>query len=347
MKQLPFGLDIGANTLKAIWLSQDKNGYFLNGFSILPTPKKGMVSDSPLDLEEMSNAIRSLVSEAKITTPHVNLALPENDVYTRVLEMPPLSDKELSSAIYWEAEQCIPVPLTSVMIDWKVLKRPKEDQNSKMRVLLVGAPTALVEKYQKVIDMAGLNAASMETEILAVSRSIVYPNDAQAPFPNSLIIHIGSLSTLLTIIKDGMIIFTYFIPIGGMAINRAIAADFGFTLTQAEEYKKVYGYSSKMFGGKIGKSAEPVLQSILTEVKKALTFFNEKYKSEAVVNQIILSGGTAKLPGLDMFFAQNSGIETVIANPWKIISNQQIPDEILNDAPDFSVSMGLAMKDYE
>lgn len=346
MKQLPFGLDIGANSLKAIWLSKDKNGFFLNGFSTLPTPQKGMTSDSPLDLEEMSNAIRTLVSEAKITTKNINLALPENDVYTRVLEMPALSDKELSSAIYWEAEQCIPVPLTSVMIDWKVLKRPKTNE-SKMTVLLVGAPINLVEKYQKVVDLAGLSAVSMETEILAVVRSIVYPNSPQVPFPNSLIIHIGALSTLLTSIKDGIIIFTYFIPIGGMAINRAIASDFGFTLSQAEEYKKVYGYSSKMFGGKIGKSAEPVLQSVLAEVKKALAFFNEKYKAEAVISQIVLSGGTAKLPGLDLFFVQNSGIETVIANPWKIINNQKIPEALINDAPDFSVSIGLAMKDYE
>jgi len=349
MKNKPFGLDIGATTMKVVWLSEDKSGFFLNACSVAPTPPKAMLSEALLDQQEMANAITILVSQAKITTVYVNLALPESSVYTRVLEMPVLSDKELSSAIYWEAEQYISVPLTSLTINWRVLRRPKQAEVEKMQVLLVGAPTALINKYQKVIEMAGLIPNSLETEILSVVRAIAYPTSEVEGegFPNSLLVHIGAMSTLLTIVKNGLIIFTYVIPVGGTALDRAIAADFGFTASQAEEYKRTYGYSSKTFGGKIGKTTEPILQSILTEMKKALAFYSEKYKTEAPIKQIMLSGGTAKLPGIDLFFAQNCGIETVVANPWKILANQQMPKEILDDAPSYAVAIGLAMKDYE
>ncbi len=354
MKQLPFGLDIGAHTIKAVWLGASKNGFILQATNMIQTPSKGMLSQSPLDQEEMARAIQSMVSEARIKTKYVNIALPENQVYTKVIEMPVLSDKELSSAIYWEAEQYIPIPLSNVMFDYKVLSRPfdmqiKSEQQSKMEVLLVGAPSSLVSSYQKIAAMSGLSIVSIETEILATARSLIYPinPDQNQKLPTTLIISIGAVSTSLVIIKNGLLVFTYTIPLGGSAISRAIASDFGFTLDQAEEYKKVYGISKQNFEGKIGKASEPVLTSILTEVRKSLAFYKDNHGEDSTIQQVILSGGSAKLPGLDLFFAENLGIETVVANPWKALVSQQMPKDILDNSPDYSIAVGLAMRGYD
>lgn len=355
MKTKSFGLDIGATTIKAVSLSKKEDGFILNSASIIPTPQKGMLSESPVDQEEMAQAIKNVVNNAKITTQYVNLALPENQVYTKVLEMPVLSDKELASAIYWEAEQYIPVPLANIVIDWRVLKRPlPTEADTKMQVLLVGAPITLISKYEKIVEMAGLVPNSLETEILAAIRALSYrvekkeesKKNEDQNMPNSLIVSVGAVSTSLAIIRNGIIIFTFSIPTGGSAINRAIATDFGFTPSQAEEYKKVYGYSSKDLGGKIGKASKPILMSILAEIKKALAFYNEKYKGE-VIRQILLSGGTAKLPGLDLFFAENCGVEAAIANPWKILADHELHKEAADNTTDYTIAVGLAMKDYE
>lgn len=343
MKALPFGLDIGASTIKVVWFAKENDTFFLQAASTSPLFVKGMQSDSPFDQEQMAHTIKDILKNAKITTPYVNIAIPENQVYTKVLDMPVLSDKELASAIYWEAEQYIPVPLTSVTIDWKVLSKPQQVTTGEtMQVLLVGAPSALIDRYEKVLTLASLTINAVETEILAVVRALVTDDT----FPNSLLVHVGAISTLLAIIKDSTIVFTYFVPVGGTAISRAIATDFGFTMTQAEEYKKTYGYSSKTFGGKIGKATEPILFTILTEVKKALGLYKDKYKTDSSIQQILLSGGGAKLPGLDIFFTQNCGIETAIVTPWKVLKNQQLPPDMLKSAPDYAVAIGLAMRDY-
>lgn len=348
MKTKPFGLDIGATTMKAVWLSEAKEGFILAASAISPTPVKGMISESPLDQEEMAISIKKIVDDTKITTRFVNTALPENQVYTRILEMPALSDKELSSAIYWEIEQYIPVPLTSLTIDWKVLNRPQNQGDNKMTVLLVGAPTTLIDKYQKIFSMSGLTINSLETEILCSIRSLVKLNGADASgFPNTLIVHIGAVSTSLAIVKSGIIVFAYSISTGGNAISRAISADFGFSSSQADEYKKVYGVTENVLGGKIGQATIPILTSITTEIKKSLAFYNEKYKNDSPIQQILLSGGTAKLPGINLFFAKNLGIETAIANPWHVLGNQQVPKEILENAPDYTIAVGLALRDYE
>lgn len=339
MNDKAFSLDIGSTTIKAVLLSAEKDGYLLRAAGLLPTPEKGMLSDSPIDQETMAKAIRTLLSEAKITSKFVNVSLPENRVYTKVIEMPVLSDKELTSAIYWEAEQSIPVPLNEITFDYTVLRRPEKTGEAVMQVLLVGAPTQIIDKYTKILTLSELTVVSIETELLSTIRALSSIN-----LPTSIIVSIGASGTSLAIVKEGIIVFTYFVPMAGVAITRAISSDFKFDISQAEQYKQTYGYSSTEFEGKIGKSILPILNSILTEVKKAISFYAEKYQKDQPISQIILSGGTAKLPGINAFFAQNTGIETTSANPWKVVGSQQIPKEMLENGPQYCVAIGLAMK---
>jgi type IV pilus assembly protein PilM len=344
MNKKSLGLDIGVTSIKLVMLEGAKGSFILKAASISPIPSKGMLSESPLDEEEMAQAIARAIKGAGANIKFVNVALPENQVYTKVLEMPVLSDRELSSAIYWEAEQYIPVPLTNITLVWNVLKRPANSTSGeKMQVLMVGAPTLLVNKYQKIIQMAGYQISSMETEILAAIRALVLDET----FPTSLVVNIGAISTSFAIVRNGTMVFTYSMSLGGSAINRAIATDFGLTPQQAEEYKRVYGISGKSLGGKIGRATEPILNSILGEIKKSIAFYTQRYKDESPIRQIILSGGTAKLPGIELFFVNNSGIETAIANPWKVLASQQIPKSVLDNGSDYAIAVGLAMKDYE
>jgi len=343
MAKKSFGLDIGTKTIKMVSLSRGKDGFTLDASIVAPMPAKGMMSDSPLDEEEMAQAIKKAVNDSGIEDKFVNIALPETQIYTKVIEMPVLSDKELSSAIYYEAEQYIPIPLAQITFVWSILSRPQKSvPGDKMEVLMVGAPTTLVNKYKKVIGMAGLTINSMETQILAAIRAVVIDGN----FPPTLIVDIGEVSTTLAVVKDGIMIFTYTTPTGGGAISRAIAGSFGLPQQEAEQYKKTYGFADRVFGGKIGQAAQPILMTILAEVKKAISFYQQKFREEPI-KQLLLSGGTAKLPGINIFFANNSGIETVLANPWKRLINQNIPKQILDNGPEYTIAAGLAMKDYE
>ena len=334
------GLDIGLTKIKAVSLSKQNNAFVLNNFSIMPSPPKGMLSEALADEEMMAQALKKTVDSMKIDSKNVNIALSDSQVYTKVIEMPVLSDKELSLAIYWEAERHIPVALSTVSLVWSVLKRPvSSPTDEKMQVLMVGAPIKLIDKYQRVLEMADLNLNSIETETLAIIRALVTPN-----LPPTIIVSIGAISTSLAIIRDGILVLSYSIPVGGNAISRSIEADFGLTSSQSEEYKKTYGFSKEGAGQKISKSTEPILASILLEIRKALAFYSQKYKNDSIIQQILLSGGTARLSGIDLYFAENLSIETVTANPWRILGDKPLPPEILNSTSDFTIALGLAMK---
>src|SRR5215469_15900409 len=136
MKSNTFGLDIGTTAIKVVSLNRDNNVLSYSSSLITGTPASGMQSESPFDQQEMAQIINKLVIDAKITTNNVAIALPENHAYTKVIEMPVISDKELSNAIYWEAEQYIPVPLDSVTLAWSKQRAIKGNvPEEKMQVL--------------------------------------------------------------------------------------------------------------------------------------------------------------------------------------------------------------------
>ncbi len=343
MKSNAFGLDIGTSKIKAVWLNREGDALSYNSALSISNPSPGIQSESPFDHQELAQTINKLVTDAKITSSKVNIALPEHHIFTKVIDMPVLSDKELSSAIYWEAEQHIPAPMETMTLDWTILKRPKEVvSDKKMQVLLVAAPNLLIRRYQDVLELAGLSVTAIETETLSIIRATMKNHSV-----TSLLINIGSLNTSLSIVQSGVIVFNYSIPLGGVAITHAIASNFGLNTDQAEEYKKTYGFSDKSLNGKVGKSIEPIFANIISEVKKAVAFYTERYKNESPISQILLTGGSANLPGIDIYFVKNIGIETVTANPWKILNVSDVPKAIDSLGTEYAIACGLAIKEYE
>ena len=70
----------------------------------------------------------------------------------------------------------------------------------------------------------------------------------------------------------------------------------------------------------------------------------EKNNNEEI-KQIILSGGSALLPGIDVYFTNMLGIQVVIGSGYDVHAIQNVPEEIKNDAPSYNVVVGLALRD--
>jgi type IV pilus assembly protein PilM len=188
--------------------------------------------------------------------------------------------------------------------------------------------------------MAGLEPVSLEPEIIAISRSLV----GQSPTP-TLIINLGAATTDISIVRNGVLTFTRSIASGGEALARAVAKEMGFELSQAEEYKRTYGLEEDKLEGKILAAVKPIFDTVIEEIKRSLVFYQEKYPEEPI-KIVSLCGGTAKLPGLVVYLAQNLGIETQIGNPWVTVSHDpKLFPKIDEEGPVFAVALGLAMKE--
>ena len=165
------GIDIGSHSIKLIEISEEKGVRTLLSAGSMPTPPKSTTSVNA-EIDATSYVIKQLVKDTGVKSDQVNIALPEAQVFTRIIEVPQLSTKELNSAIQWEAEQYIPLPLDQVNLDFTVLQDAKTTGTGKMQVLLVAAPKALIEKYMTIIELSDLIPIAAETEIIASARAI-------------------------------------------------------------------------------------------------------------------------------------------------------------------------------
>jgi type IV pilus assembly protein PilM len=334
-----FGLDIGATSIKALSLKKSGSSFAIESLGIGPTPAKGILSESPEDLRNFADSVKNVISSANIKQKEVNLALPESQVFTKIIEMPSLSEKELAAALKYEMEQYVPLPLDQVKTDWQILNA-NSPKGKTTRILLVAAPKILIQKYESVMDQIGLIPSTIETEMLSVHRSL-FPL-INTPSPN-MIVHMGATTTNIAVVKNGEIVMVFTVDKGGIAITRAVSLDLGIDLTQADAYKKAYGLNKEAFEGKIGKSLFPILESILGDIRKTLLLFKDKNHDEQVT-QIILSGGSAQLPGIDIYFTNQLNIQVVLGNTFALYDIKNIPPQIASESLSFNVVTGLALK---
>lgn len=334
-----FGLDIGTQTIKALSLKKSGGSFQIESMGLGPTTIKGILSESPEDMKSFTDAVKQVLDNANIKQKEVNIALPESQVYTKIIEMPTLSEKELAAALKYEMEQYIPLPLDQVRTDWQVLG-PTGPESKTTRILLVAASQNLIKKYESIMDELGMTVSTIETEMLSVHRALFPLINNQGA---NMIVHIGASTTNIAVIENGELIMVFTLDRGGQAITRAISLDLSIDVKQAESYKKAYGLNKDAFEGKIGKSLFPILESIIGDIKKTLLLYKQKNPNQQIT-QIVMSGGGAQLPGIDIYFTNQLNIQVVLGSAFQIYGVKNVPEQIGTDSLSFNVVTGLALK---
>lgn len=333
-----FGLDIGSHSIKAVQLERRGAQFTLLAAGITSAPAPGITSDSDQDLALVAEAVKKLISDTKIASKDVNLSLPEPQVFTRLIELPSLTDQEVASAISWQAEPYIPIPITEASIDYQIVGRrePQPNQPGGVEVLLVAAPKALVAKYTRVATLAGFAIAAIETELLALTRALA-PASGTA-----LIADLGATSSSFGIVRNGQLMVSRSVATGGVALNRALSSGLSMSIAQAEEYKKTYGLGREL-EGKVGTVLAPVLTAIIEEMKKMTQFYKTELRNEDPVNSAVLCGGVSGMPELTPFITERLGIEVTMGDPFaRIVKDERIAKAIGAYIPLYGTAVGLA-----
>jgi len=335
-----FGLDIGSTSTKIVQLEKVGGKIRLLAAGIVPTPVPGFTSEAESDLVALATALKKLHQETKIASKKVVTALPEEEVFTRVIELPPMSEDEVAQAINWEAEQFVPKPLSEVTLDWRIISKGEAGREmGQMKIFLVAAPKKLIEKYLKVMSLAGFEVVGIETEMVANARALILASASP-----TMILDFGAKTTDLAVIRAGQVISTRSIPTAGEAFTRAISSGLSLETAQAEEYKRAYGLEETQLEGKIKAALAPIFKVVIDEIKRTLQAWREKEKEP--LSRLILAGGTANLPQASTILAHELGIEVQIADPFAQLEvGEEVMSSLKGNTCLFTAAVGLAQKE--
>jgi len=339
---MAIGLDIGSTYIKVVELDGKPGSFVLRGAGIIghTNLRPEQVKDHK-EMTELAEIIRKLHTTARLSSKNVNISLPEAHVFTRTLKYPLISSQEIAAAIKWEAEQYIPIPVEDAIVQHEIIRKDEKATPPQSIVLLIAAPRHLVEMYVKLVEMAKLKLATIETELLSSVRSTANPDGI------NMVVDIGAKYTKVGIATNSDIAFSRTFNSSGDAFTRALSQGLGVDLKQAEQYKKTYGLLQTDKSGKIKALLDPVVDLVADEINKSITYFKSE-NSASDPTEILLTGGGSMIPGLVEELTRKVNHKVVLADPFNLSQvrlNAEAGKTIHGFAGMYSVALGLAMRE--
>ena len=166
-----FGLEISDSSLK-IAKVRKKLGFFRLVSFNETNLDEGIIKKGDIEKEEeLVKAIKKLVSEVngeKIKTRNVSLSIPEEEVFVKIIKMPDIAGRELETAVYFEAENHIPLEIEKMYLDFEVLEK---DELGK-KVLIIAVSKKTIDSYLSVLIKSNLKPMFFESESLSSYRAL-------------------------------------------------------------------------------------------------------------------------------------------------------------------------------
>ena len=337
------GIDIGTTSIKIVELGKDKQ---LLNYGILETSGylerfNTAIQASNLNLfeQEVVNYLRILMGRMGLNErgQEAIVSLPSFSAFTTLIEMPLMSDADTVKTMGIHVKQYVPMPISSVTLDWlKVGERIDEDGNKKQQLFLIVIPTAQIENYRRIFKAVGLKLAALEIEGLSLTRILSF---GTAQDKSSLVVDIGSRSTAFSVVENGFLKFSSQTDFAGSSLTQSLASGLNIAPRRAEQLKRQKGLSAINSGAERELSTQllPILDVIINEAKRVI----ESHPAEA----IILSGGGANLLGIEKYFSQQIALPVSKINSLSMVNYSENIEPIReNLGPLLAVAIGLALR---
>jgi type IV pilus assembly protein PilM len=340
------GIDISSTSVKLLELSRQGDRYRVEAYAVEPLPANAVVEKNIAELEGVGQALSRVLIKARTSLRNVAVAVAGSAVITKIIEMDAgLSDDEMESQLKVEADQYIPYPLDEVAIDFEV-QGPSARNPERVNVLLAACRKENVEVREAALTLAGLTARVVDVEAYALERSFGLLASQLMVSRERLVavVDIGATMTTLSVLSGGRIIYTREQLFGGRQLTEEIQRRYGLTNEQAGLAKKQGGLPNDY----VSEVLQPFREALVQQVSRSLQFFFASGQYHAV-DQILLAGGTASVPGLDRLIEQQLGTPTQVANPFSemTLSSKVNATALTGDAPAMMIACGLALRSFD
>ncbi len=236
----------------------------------------------------------------------LNLTL--DRVYVRDLVIPIVNAKQINEVIPNEVENQLPISLDEA----EVIGRAWEIGEESSQVITFTAPNeTLIQCVQPLLrGTTSVRMLSLDAVGLSSLVALMDPSETAGRVVGQ--IDIGGTITLLNILKNGELVFSRQIPIGGRDVDHVIAEEYNVDLTMAEQLKFQLELDVSTSGIRVEKpdqffkrnkiekkayenllkKAGDVYRDIASEIERSLLSIPVE-----IPDQFFLSGGASRTPG--------------------------------------------------
>ena len=330
------GLDIGSHSVKCVQLEKrGPTAYRLlsvGAFEIAPEginleedPRKAIVS-----------AIRRAIEGINLKKTAIITAIGGVSTAIRQIELPFMTEKELASAIKWEARNYIPFDIDDVELDYQIINTSKA--SNRLDILLVSIIKDFVRYHLELLREIPLDPQIVDVNPLALVNAVLFNEEIERD-EFVVLMDIGDKNTTLSVYSEEGQYFVRNIMISGNDFTDDIMKGNGLSYADAEKFKR----SEDSVG--LIETIKPSLDNLVREVRRSLTFYENQAKIKGF-SKIFLTGGSAPLKGLDGYLSTELGLPIEILNPFRKINVERasLLSPFGNDLCKLTLAVGLAIR---
>src|SRR5947199_22791 len=347
MAQRAVGLDVGTSAVRAVELGLGREQVTLTRFGQVALPPGAVRVAEIIDAPAVAAAIRRLWREAGFRSRTVITGVGNQRVVVRQADFPEMSDEDMRSALQFQAQDLIPIPIEEAILDFQVIEHMPRPEGDMVRILLVAAQRDMVRSLLAAVEGGGLSASMVDIIPFALMRalsqsSLVQDLDATA----EAIVCVGASITNVVVHQRGVPEFVRMLGVGGDDITQGIANELGVDADTAEDLKRRANPNSP--DDLESRTAQIVIAQstlLIEEIRGSLDYYQAQPEASPI-GRIILTGGGSRTISLAESLEQTLGIAVEEGHPLSAVelARTGIPEErLLENEALLSVPIGLAL----
>lgn len=335
------GIDIGTHSIKIVELSGGINNIVLENYGeiflrdfVEKKPMKGTSGSFLYSSSEIAEALKHLLNEMGIKNRRAYFVLPDFVSFFTSFTLPSMKKEEIASAVEFHSRQYIPLPISEVALDWFV---DDTEEGKEIKIHLVAVPNEVIEQYQEIASIAGLDIVSLESEMFALVRAFTKDEEGLIAIAD-----IGEQSTLLAIGERGSLKTTHSLEIAGNILIEQVAKSADIEYNEARELIMAYGIAEES----IRRIVSSLTTSLFLEISRIINIFEKKENKK--VKELIVAGGFSLLPGVLGYAKEQIDKKVVTKNCFDITKYPEaLHEELIQISPSHVIALGAALIDFE
>ena len=352
------GLKIGASQVAVARVMNTGGSPQLLQVARAPLPDGVVVGGELRDIETLAQTLKELFAKHKLPKRGVRLGIANNRIGVRTFEISGIDDPtQLANAIRFRAQETLPIPLEDAVLDWQLLSESIDEDTGQpiRRVLLVVAYRELVDRYVLACKKAGISVAGIDLEAFAMLRALAEPTAADAPAATGaqVVVNVGHDRSTFAVSDGRVCEFTRVLGWGGQNLSVAIARALDLTPSEARPIKHALSLVAQSTPPEgvtpeaLGTAREAVireLQSFARELVSSLRFYQNQPGSLGI-GQLVLTGGSAHLPGFADELERLIGVPVSVGDPLNRVAIPKKFREPEYAIGSLTVAIGLGIED--
>ena len=324
-----FSLDFGEKYTRIVNAKMIGDKIELINLGYLETVPNFFSADSEANIDKQAESIAKLADSFKLKDKDVSVIIPDSLTYSQIVPMPKLNEKELLSAIRYQADQFIPMPIDEVALDIEILS--EDQKNNKLSILIVASPKKTVELVQKTLERANLFPISLENELSAFGRLF---SERYKPRVNGLLIvvNLGYTSSSIYLIdgRTSLVLVTRTFKLGLNLFVKDLKVNFSVDEAKAFEALKSIGLT-KNASYDIESIVSPLTNEISEEIKKFIVLAKGQYGLSP--EKIMIYNHSPLIALFDKKIESMVALPTVDFNLEETILNNPVYQSHLHEIP--------------